>query len=214
MMMHADSQYFSDEQSEDQLNPISQWMRKSQHRMLQTYLTDAELEDIGLTVSAVSKSWNRWTDFGNVTYVNFEEKTGRDNSPWLVHRSAKEETGRQHRHQWLGSLEQRIDDLRAIAIDEQLVFDEASASAALSFVNRLHDVRRPGAFLVDGNIRLVWDKPEGQQVGLQFRGSSKIQFVIFQVDGNDLGSLMGLRSNDAVLSMVTAAGIFPLIANG
>lgn len=182
-------------------------------RSLKTYLTDSELQNNGFAVSAYSTGQSARVDISNVIYLSFKDKNDSHGNQWLVHRPANAETAEAQDHPWLAALEKRVDDLRAVTIDEQLAFDETSAGAALAFVRRLHNVRRPGAFLVDGNIRLVWDKPEGQQVGLQFRGSDKIQFVIFQADGDDLGSLMGLRSTDAVYGMITARGIFPLIAN-
>lgn len=116
------------------------------------------------------------------------------------------------KHDWLPLVEQRLDDLRHIAAEEDLAFDEGSASAACAFMLGLSSVRQPGTFLVDGNIRLVWDAPHGEQVGLQFRGATKVQFVILQSDGDELGSTMGVKSHEAVLRMLAEPDVRSILA--
>ena len=66
--------------------------------------------------------------------------------------------------------------------------------------------------MVGGNIRLLWDTAAGEQVGLQFRGTDKVQYVILQADGTELGSSMGVKSPDAMLRMLATPDIRSILA--
>ncbi|KQM19591.1 hypothetical protein ASE49_05055 [Novosphingobium sp. Leaf2] len=60
---------------------------------------------------------------------------------------------------------------------------------------------------------MLWDAPQGQQVGLQFRDEDKIQFIILQTDGANLGSLMGVKSSQAIFRLVMTPDVFSLIVD-
>ncbi len=175
-------------------------------RTLRTLLTNREFAQTGLLVMPRAEHGNiltAWAEFG-------DGRLGGER--WLVHGAANEAApvpgvGQE----WLPVVERRIDDLRRIAEDEGLSFDATSAAAALVFLRRLRSVRQPGAFLVAGNVRLLWDAAGGEQVGLQFRGSDRIQYVIFQADDGRLGSTMGVRSHDAVRRLLLASDVFPIL---
>lgn len=191
----------------------SGWLADRLPRTVKTYLTDEELEENGFVVRSDLKGLGVREDVENVTYVSFNQNKKYDDNQWLVSKSEYIGNDKKVILPWISLFEKRIDELRNIAAEETSIFDEDSAAAALMFIGRLQAVRQPGAFLVDGNIRLVWDKPDGQQVGLQFRGSDKIQFIMFEKDGDDLGSLMGVKSINSVRHMILAPRIFSIIAD-
>lgn len=179
-------------------------------RVMRTFLTDDHFADLGLDV--IADPYSAKTT-GEAIFVERDDTVGNDAGDLLlIKRPANDRLDMLGQPGWLGDLKGRVDALRELAEEEGETLDEASADAALAFAARLIAARRPGAFLVNGNIRLLWDSEGGQQVGLQFRGGEKIQFVIFQRDGGDLGSLMGTRSTEAVYAMITAPEIFPLLS--
>lgn len=78
----------------------------------------------------------------------------------------------------------RAADLREIAHDEDLLFSEGS----LGFLRRFmtahgSDCRKPAIFLMDdGSLRAVWRTQRQEQIGLAFRESGVVQFVIFAAE--------------------------------
>lgn len=74
----------------------------------------------------------------------------------------------------------RIEQLREIAEDDSIIFSDASCSDMLEFLKTRPGARNPNIFLLDnGNLRTVWKCAEGRQIGLQFCGKGKVQFVLF-----------------------------------
>lgn len=184
------------------------WLRSEPvARSLYTDLSDDEIRNSGLLVHTKIDLLDFFSASADADLPD------RPASQWLVRGPANDAgVARSTRHDWLASVERRIGDLRDIAAEEDLAFDEESAAAALAFLHRLPPARRPGAFLVGGNVRLLWDAAAGEQVGLQFRGAGRIQFVIFQSDGDEPGSVMGVRPHDAVLKMLAAPDVRSIIA--
>ena len=189
--------YLSDADTWYTKSPPTWAFPQPSRRSLQTLLTDDEIKNCGLLVLTKVDRLDLLD-----TCVD-PQSSDRQGAQWLVRGAANDqEPDERIDAGWWPAVSQRMDDLREIASEEDLEFCATSAAAALAFLERLPAVRQPGIFLVGGNIRLVWDTAAGEQVGLQFRGSSRIQFVILQSDGEELGSTMGVKSTDAVLRMV------------
>ncbi|WP_156370210.1 hypothetical protein [Novosphingobium sp. Leaf2] len=184
----------------------SQWQYSKPPRKLHTYLTEKDFEEVGLAISKIApeKILNPYVEPGQASNKA---------SQWLVHGPANDLGHILPRPPWHAEIVYRIDNLKEIAAEERLPFNEKSAKAAMAFLSRLHGVRRPGAFLTNGNVRLLWDAPQGQQVGLQFRDEDKIQFIILQTDGANLGSLMGVKSSQAIFRLVMTPDVFSLIVD-
>ena len=78
------------------------------------------------------------------------------------------------------AIARRLGELRDIAQNENAIYSQVSAEQLRAFIAANGVTRRPLLSLLDnGNLRALWDAPSGEQVGLQFRGGSEIQFVFF-----------------------------------
>jgi hypothetical protein len=87
---------------------------------------------------------------------------------------------RQLQHRIEGQIEDRLRELRVDAQVEGEAFSEASASDLRQFIQSVGVTKGPAIFLLDnGNLRALWRGADGQQVGLQFLGGRRAQFVIF-----------------------------------
>lgn len=108
---------------------------------------------------------------------------------------------------WYEGLADRIDELRAIAAEEELPFIESSAREALTFAKELNATSRPGAFLVgNGCVRLLW-AADPEQIGLQFKGDGTIQYVLFVQRAGQVATHMGGDNKETILRQVTAVGL-------
>jgi hypothetical protein len=77
-------------------------------------------------------------------------------------------------------LKGRIDALKAEAAAVGLAASPESECDLLDFVTKYRIENRPYVSLLDnGNFRALWTNPEGEQIGLQFRGDDQVQFVLF-----------------------------------
>jgi hypothetical protein len=77
-------------------------------------------------------------------------------------------------------IEQRLDELKAIAIHEHIAPSEESESDFRCFIRSRILKRRPYIFLLEsGNFRALWKNDQDEQIGLQFLGGRKVQYVIF-----------------------------------
>ena len=84
-----------------------------------------------------------------------------------------------HRHTY----EARIDELRKFAADDEDIgeINEASVSDFWSFMERTGFSRQSRLALLDnGNLRAVWRKKGGHNVGLEFQGNQSALYVIFK----------------------------------
>jgi hypothetical protein len=171
-------------------------------RTLRTLLTDEQLANHGLSVLALQGDFSTWASKGELA---LSEKAQARIHQWLVDAPAND----QHSPPvWLEALEARVNALRGIAEEEDLPLSEESIAAGLSFVRSLRRTRRPSAFLVgNGNLRLVWLTEQNEQVGLQFRGSKDVQFVLLKLRDGHLGHTMGSDTATGVLVTIAAMGL-------
>ena len=92
---------------------------------------------------------------------------------------------RQLKHRLEVQIEDRLRELRIDAQVDGESFSEGSMNDFRQFIKSISITRKPGVFLLDnGNIRALWRGADGQQVGLQFLGNEKVQFVIFSQRDN------------------------------
>jgi hypothetical protein len=105
-----------------------------------------------------------------------DEVSGDPLRKYLVEADAQ----RQLQHRIEGQIEDRLRELRVDAQVEGEAFSAASASDLRQFIQSVGVTKGPAIFLLDnGNIRALWRSLDGQQVGLQFLGGRRTQFVIF-----------------------------------
>jgi hypothetical protein len=88
------------------------------------------------------------------------------------------------KHELQYKIERQIEDrLRELRVEAQIdgeSVSEKSVSDLRQFAQSVGATKRPSIFLLDtGNIRALWRGSDGQQVGLQFLGDGRVQFVIF-----------------------------------
>src|SRR5205823_14499104 len=92
---------------------------------------------------------------------------------------------RQLQHMIEGQIEDRLRELHVDAQVEGEAFSEESVSDLRRFIQSVGVTNRPAIFLLDnGNIRALWRSTDSQQVGLQFLGGRRVQFVIFSLREN------------------------------
>ncbi len=176
------------------------WRRsKRARREIYTDLTDEDFQESGLRVIS------RIDPDAMLSSGSGPSGQSAKVQSWLVQGSANDDASMGGVLSWIEVVKGRIDSLRSIAEDEGLDFNEESAAAALSFVSALSEGRQPGTFLVGGNIRFLWDLPSGEEIGLQFRGSGNIQFVILSFGPDGLQPMMGIRSHETVMATIKAA---------
>lgn len=95
---------------------------------------------------------------------------------YLVEAAAK----RQLQYKTQRQIEDRLRELNVEAHVDGDTLSEASVRDLREFIQSIGATKRPSIFLLDnGNIRALWRGTNGQQVGLQFLGSGRVQFVIF-----------------------------------
>lgn len=79
-------------------------------------------------------------------------------------------------------ISERLNDLRELAADEGLPFNESSAEQAMAWIRAAAFPNRPNVFLVNnGNTRLFW-RDGDRQFGIQFLGDNTAQFVFLGED--------------------------------
>jgi hypothetical protein len=77
-------------------------------------------------------------------------------------------------------IEARLCELRLDAESNGALFSDASLHDLRAFLDTVPLARRPAIFLLDnGNLRTLWKNEANEQVGLQFLGNDRVQFVIF-----------------------------------
>lgn len=74
----------------------------------------------------------------------------------------------------------RLNELKVDARAEGCTVSPESEKDFLAFLNCRIFTRRPFITLLDnGNLRALWKNAEGEQIGLQFLGAHKVQYVLF-----------------------------------
>jgi hypothetical protein len=109
---------------------------------------------------------------------------------------------------WLAKFKKRLDALREFAAEDDIVVSEASVEQAFCFAAKLRDVAQPDTFLLgNGNIRLLWLNTEKEQVGLQFLGDGRAQYICFRKTGKRLETTMGDRDCTALMPFISGLGL-------
>ena len=94
---------------------------------------------------------------------------------------------------------ERVDALKREAGAAGLPVSEGSERDFLRFLGDHPVERRPYLALLDnGNFRAVWKGPDGEQIGLQFRGGAEVQFVLFAKRNRSRDNGTILRARHAV----------------
>lgn len=115
---------------------------------------------------------NRRTDLKTVTALVSHD----DSALFSFQHSAKSGLALDDRNHY----EDRIKYLRNEAEHDGICLNPTSERFFWHFVNSVSRARRAYLFLLDnGNLRAVWKGESNTQVGLQFRGDGKVQYVIF-----------------------------------
>jgi hypothetical protein len=74
----------------------------------------------------------------------------------------------------------RLNHLRMCSLEDEEAFSDESERSLLEFLDGYGVAVRPLLALLDnGNLRAVWKDDFGQQIGVQFLGGKKVQFVLF-----------------------------------
>ena len=180
-------------------------------RYLLTCLTDQELNRKGLSVLSATSSMSKWfisPEFANNGLLG--------ESTWLIHKpdSVFAGDGVTLVVPWWGEFEQRIDDLRCLAAEEDLVFSEASKLLALGFLEKVGASERPSAFLDEGgSIRLVWSD-DGNQIALTFLPNKMIHYVLIRTLNGNLSPNTGRANEQTLIRIVSAIGLNALFYGG
>jgi hypothetical protein len=106
-------------------------------------------------------------------------------------------------------LSNRVQFLKVEAEIDRVPFSDASLADFQTFMRETGPRVRPSLFLNDrGNLRALWKNDRREQIGLQFLGEGKIQFVIFKQRKGVLpmARVAGIDSNDKILGHIKASG--------
>lgn len=100
--------------------------------------------------------------------LNFEEKFDTPNSRVIL------------------EINERLEELEVVGKEENLIMSQDSKSEFLKFIHLLKPSIRPLIFIVEnGNLRALWPHDDGRQIGLQFLGEERIQYVMFDEKQSD-----------------------------
>lgn len=100
----------------------------------------------------------------------------------------------------------RISELRHIAESEGLRFSEESGQDLKRFL-LVADFAAPSLFLLEnGNLRAVWS--EGStQIGIQFLGENRGQFILLDGEGIEPHQIMGTHNLATIQKLIEGSGI-------
>lgn len=107
------------------------------------------------------------------------------------------------------SLRDRMTELKSWAKEEGDPFSEQSEKDFFSFF-RINNLKNPNLFLLpNGNLRAVWRKND-RQIGVQFIGKYKGQFVLLDGDGLKPNQTLGMNDLQTIMGIVEGAGLSEL----
>lgn len=87
---------------------------------------------------------------------------------------------------------ERLEELEMLGTEEDLSMSKNSLDDFIRFLKEYDPTVHPFLSMVlSGNIRVLWDHDDGRQIGLQFLGGGRIQYVVFMKRRPD-----GLRASD------------------
>jgi hypothetical protein len=105
-----------------------------------------------------------------------------------------------------------LTDLKVEAADEGIRISQTSERALRRFLRYHRPKQRPAMALLDnGNLRIQWRRPNGEQVSLQFRADDEVQFVFFVRRRNILASSAGRDSFDGIGARLKADELLDLV---
>lgn len=125
----------------------------------------------------------------NIPRENIHSLSDRSATPYIDpstdHVKKQSEISLKHIKALRASVE-RLNELKIEAIAEKLPISSESEKDLLEFIERRVFTRRPFITLLDnGNLRVLWKNSEGEQIGLQFLGDKKVQYVFFAKRAKD-----------------------------
>ena len=76
---------------------------------------------------------------------------------------------------------ERIRVLKEAAVDEGIEWIGASEAGLLAFLKLMPRARKPAIVLSDtGELRAMWDNSREEQIGLRFKATGDVQYVLFR----------------------------------
>jgi hypothetical protein len=105
---------------------------------------------------------------------------------------------------------ERIEELRAIAVEDEIPFNDNSAQEALEWLRLASPPILPSVFLVNnGNTRLFW-RHQNEQLGIQFLGDGTAQFV-FLGDDDQTERIFGSIRVSELLKRINGLDLFTVL---
>ena len=112
------------------------------------------------------------------------------------------EKNKEINNSWAPDLVDRINELRNIASEEDLLFLEESVAGAMSFSKKIYSSTYPSIFLIgNGNIRFLW-KMGDEQIGIQFLDKNKCQYILFSKDNQYSYRNMGTSNQNDLIKII------------
>jgi hypothetical protein len=178
-------------------------------RVIQTTMTDSELakRNLGIVVGddGVSKMYD-FTDSQSMRLF-------KDNLIPSAEPTKSYNRWKRRAPTWTKKFSARISELKSLAIEDDIQINLASVDAAEVFLGSEPFIKLPSVFLLNnGNVRLLWTNGKQEQVGLQFQGTTKVQYVIFVMRDGVMAESMGVDTiaglkrllNDPDVKLITS----------
>ncbi len=178
-------------------------------RVIQTTMTDSELAKRNLGIVVGDDGVSKMYDFTESQSV----RLFKDNLIPFAEPTKSYGRWKRRAPTWTKKFAARISELKNLAIEDGIHIDPASVNAAEVFLASEPFIELPSVFLLNnGNIRLLWTNEMREQVGLQFQGNTKIQYVIFVMRDGVMAESMGIDTiaglkrllNDPDVKLITS----------
>ena len=113
-----------------------------------------------------------------------------------------------------GEIDRRLDELKAIALDEGIAVCGRSEHDARGFQAQLGLAKRPALFLTDGgNCSAVWEDDAGNRVGLEFEGDGVVEYACLKrLDSGRIETSVGRGALASLCDHIATAGLDGLLA--
>ena len=187
-------------------NPV-----KNRIRTIYTIVSDADFEASDFMVAQIPVG-NVVDRLGGVKRSFFKciGETDFLHDGWLVHRPVNHAAPPPV---WLNDMDRRIVELRETAADEELPYENHSAAAARAFCEHHGRSIRPSIFLVgNGNVRLVWENDQDEQIGLQFRADrAKVQCILFKRRDDGIATITATETNSGLIELLIGNRLLHLL---
>ena len=108
----------------------------------------------------------------------------------------------------------RLNELRALASEDQVAWSNVSESALRAFLSTCTQATRPMITHLDnGNLRAVWTGQQDDQAALQFLDADNLQLVAFtrRPGASSLTQLTARGSRADIIAQLRAFGLLPLL---